>query len=70
MEVEESDEESEWSGLDSWKVWSLQDITFGVMEIKGLMREQNGLLRRVAQSLDGGLGASEEEEIEDSTIRE
>ena len=70
VEVEELDEELEWSGLGGWKVCSLQDIAFGVMEIKGLLREQNGLLRRIAQSLDGGLGASEEEEVEDSTIRE
>jgi len=49
VEIEESDEESEWSRLSGWKVWSLQDIAFGVMEIKGLLREQNGLLRKVSK---------------------
>jgi len=34
------------------------------------LREKNGLLKRIAQSLDGGLGAGSEEEVEDSTIRE
>jgi len=37
---------------------------------KGLLREQNGLLKRIAQGLDSGLGAGIEEEVEDSTIRE
>ena len=69
VEIEELDEDLEWSGLSGWKVCSLQDIAFSVMEIKGLLREQNGLLRRIAQGLDGNLGASEEE-VEDSTIRE
>jgi len=69
VEIEVSDEDLEWSGLSGWKVHSLQDLAFGVMEIKGLLREQNGLLRRIAQGLDGNLGAGEEE-VEDSTIRE
>ena len=69
MEIEESDEDLEWSGLGGWKVCSLQDLTFGVIEIKGLIREKNGLLRRIAQGLDGNLGAGEEE-FEDSTIIE
>src|SRR5882724_1161187 len=70
VEVEDSDVESEWSGLGSWKIRSLQDLTFGMMEIKGLLREKNGLLKRIAQSFDGGLGAGSEEEVEDSAIRE
>ena len=40
------------------------------MGISGLLREQNGYLKRIAQSLDGGLGASEEDEDRDSTMRE
>ena len=56
VEVEDLDVESEWSRLGSWKIRSLQDLTFGMMEIKGLLREKNGLLKRIAQSLDGGLG--------------
>jgi len=36
--------------------------------ISGLLREQNGYLKRIAQSLDGGLGASEEDD--NSTMRE
>jgi len=35
-----------------------------------LLREQNGYLKRIAQSLDGGLGAGEEDEDGDSTMRE
>jgi len=70
VEVEDSDVELEWSRLCSWKIRSLQELTFGMMEIKGLLREQNGLLKRIAQSFDGGLGAGSEEEVEDSTIRE
>ena len=69
MEIKELDEDLEWSRPSGWKVHSLQDIAFGVMEIKGLLREQNGLQRRIAQDLDGNLGACEEE-VEDSTIRE
>jgi len=36
--------------------------------IQELLREKNGYLKRIAQSLDGGLGAGEEDE--DSTMRE
>jgi len=39
-----------------------------LLGIEELLREKNGFLKRIAQSLDGGLGASEEEE--DSTMRE
>jgi len=71
VEVEELDVESEWSGLGGWKARGMQDITFGLLGIEELLREQNGLLRRIAQGLDGGLGAGNEEvEVEDSTIRE
>ena len=71
MEVEESDAESEWSGLGGWKARGMQDIAFGLLGIKELLREQNGLLRRIAQGLDGGLGAGNEEvEVEDSTRTE
>jgi len=38
--------------------------------IQELLREQNGYLKRIAQSLDGGLGAGEEDEDGDSTMRE
>jgi len=67
----ESDVESEWSGLGGkttrgWK----QEVSLALGEIQGLLREQNGLLKRIAQGLDRGLGAGSEEEVEDSTIRE
>ena len=66
----ESDVESEWSGLGGtttrdWK----QEVSLAFGEIQGLLREQNGLLRRIAQGSDGGLGTGNEE-AEDSTIRE
>ena len=66
----ESDVESEWSGLGGrrdrdWR----QEISSTLVEIQGLLREQNGLLRRIAQGSDGGLGTGNEE-AEDSTIRE
>ena len=69
MEVE-SDVESEWSGLGGtttrdWK----QEVSLVFGEIQGLLREQNSLLKRIAQGLDRGLGAGSEE-VEDSTIRE
>ena len=64
----ESNAELEGSGTGWWKAKGLQDITFGMMGIKELLREQNGYLKRIAQSFDGGLGAGEEGE--DSTIKE
>ena len=56
-----------WMGFSGWKARGMQDITFGLLGIKELLREQNGLLRRTAQGLDGGLGAGNEEV---STVRE
>ena len=69
MEVE-SEGESEWSGLGgrrdrSWR----QEVSSALGEIQELLREQNGLLRRIVQGSDGGLGTGNEE-AEDSTIRE
>jgi len=61
------DVELDGSGVGGWKARGMQDIAFGLMGIKELLREQNGLLKRIAQGLDGDLGASNEE---DSTIRE
>jgi len=62
------------SGIGGWKASGLQDIAFGLMGLKDigkerneLLREQNGFLMRIAQSLEGGLGAGNEE---DSTVRE
>ena len=63
MQVE-LDAESEGSGTGGWK----QEVFSALVGIKELLREQNGYLKRIAQSLDGGLGAGEDEE--DSTIRE
>src|SRR5882724_12150967 len=54
-----SDAESEKTGTGGWK----QEVSSTLVGI----REQNGYLKRISQSLDGGLGASEEE---DSTIKE
>jgi len=67
----ESDVESEWSGLGGkatrgWK----QEVSLALEDIKGLLREQNDYLQRIARGLDRGLGAGSEEEVEDSTIRE
>jgi len=44
VEVEESDVELEWSGLSGWKARGMQDIALGLLGIKELLREQNGLL--------------------------
>jgi len=66
----ELEAESEWSRLCGMKDqgWR-QEVSFTLGEIQELLREQNGHLKRIAQSLDGGLGASEDEE-DDSTMRE
>ena len=58
------DAESERSGTGGWK----QEVSSTLVGIRELLREQNGYLKRIAQSLDGGLGAGEDEE--DSTMRE
>ena len=68
MEVE-SEGESEWSGLggrrdQDWR----QEVSSALVEIQELLREQNGQLKRIAWSLDGGLGASDEDE--GSTMRD
>jgi len=61
----ELDAESVGSGIGGWR----QEVSSALVEISGLLREQkNGYLKRIAQSLDGGLGAGEDDE--DSTIRE
>ena len=67
----ESDAESEWSGLGgrSDRDWR-QGVSSALVEIQRLLKEQNGHLKRIAQGLDRGLGAGDEEEVEDSTIRE
>ena len=66
----ESEVESEWSGLGGKKDrdWR-QEVSFALEDIKGLLREQNGYLQRIARGLDRGSRASSEE-VEDSTIRE
>jgi len=58
------DAESERSGTGGWK----QEVSSTLVGIQELLREQNVYLKRIAQSLDGGLGTGEEDE--DSTIRE
>jgi len=65
----ESDAESEWSGLGGRKDqgWR-QEVSLALGEIRELLREQNGHLKRIAQGLDGGLGAGDKDE--DSTMRE
>jgi|SRR5882724_11229134 len=70
IEVEESDVESNWSGLGGKKSqgWR-QEVSFALEEIRELLREQNGHLKRITQGLDRGSGAGSEE-VEDSTIRE
>ena len=59
-----SDAESEGSGTGGWK----QEVSSTLVGIRELLREQNGFLRRIAQGLDGGLGAGVEDQ--DSTMRE
>jgi len=59
-----SDAESEGSGTRGWR----QEVSSTLVGIRELLREQNGFLRRIAQGLDGGLGASVEHQ--DSTMRE
>jgi len=60
----ESEAESEGSRTGGWK----QEVSSALLGIQELLREQSGYLKRIAQSLDGGLGASEEDE--NSTMRE
>ena len=70
VEVEELDGESDWSGLGGKKDrrWR-QEVSFTLEEVKELLREQNGHLKRISQGLDRGSGVGSEE-AEDSTIRE
>ena len=58
------DVESEGSGTRVWR----QEVSSALVGIRELLREQNGFLRRIAQGLDGGLGASVEDQ--DYTMRE
>jgi len=68
VEIQESD--ADWSGLGGKKDWGWrQEVSSALEEIWELLKEQNGLLRRIAQGSNGGLGTSNEE-AEDSTIRE
>ena len=60
----ELEAESEGSGTGGCK----QEVSSALVGIQELLREQNGYLKRIAQSLDGGLGTSEDGE--DSTMRE
>ena len=57
----------EWAGWKEDRGWR-QEVSLALGGIQELQMEQNGYLRRIAQSLYGGLGASEENG--DSTIRE
>ena len=52
----ESDVESEGSGTGGWR----QEVSSTLVGIRELLREQNEYLKRVAQRLDGGLGAGED----------
>jgi len=63
-----------WSQRGVGLVGERPDIAFGLLGLKEirkerneLLREKNGFLKRISQSLDGGLGAGNEE---DSTVRE
>jgi len=60
----ESEAELEGSGTGGWR----QEVSSALVGIRELLREKNGYLKRIAQTLAGGLGASEDEE--DSTMRE
>jgi len=50
IEVEESDVESDWSGLGGRKTGvGDRKFSFALEEIQELLREQNGHLKRIAQ---------------------
>ena len=53
------DAESEKSGTWGWR----QEVSSALVEIRGLLREQNGYLEKIAQSLETGKGD------EDSAIK-
>jgi len=53
----ESEAESEWSGLGGRKDQGWRQEVSTLVEIQELLREQNGNLKRISQSLDGGLGS-------------
>jgi len=59
-----SDAESEGSGTGGWR----QEVSSALVGIRELLRDQNDFLRRIAQGLDGGLGAGVEDQ--DSTMKE
>ena len=59
-----SDVESVKSGTGGWR----QEVSSALVGIWELLREQNGYLKRISKSLDGGLGAGEEDDY--STMRE
>ena len=54
----ESEAESGGSGTGGWQ----QEVSSTLVGIREFLKEKNGYLKRIAQSLDGGLGASENEE--------
>ena len=54
--------EGSWTG--GWR----QEVSSTLVGIRELLREQNGYLKRISQSLDWGLGAGDDDD--DSTIRE
>jgi len=58
------DVESEKTQTRGWR----QEVSSALVGISWLLREQNGYLKRIAQGLDGGLGAGVEEQ--ESTMRE
>jgi len=58
------DVESVKSGTGGWR----QEVSSTFVGIQELLREKNGYLKRIAQGLDRGLGASVEDN--DSTMRE
>ena len=45
VEVEESDAESDGSGVSGWKARGLQEIAFGILGLKEVGKERNELLR-------------------------
>jgi len=57
----------EWVGWKENWGWR-QEVSFALEEIRELLREQNGHLKRIYQGLDGGLVAGDKDE--DSTMRE
>ena len=68
------------NGEDGWRVWGLQDISFGLLQLQSkleenlsernqLLREQNSFLQRITMCLERARGVEAMEPDLDSTMR-